>query len=472
VSWQCVGRTSHPIPANVPVLTSESERLKRVAAKIRDQAERLKLLSDDKTWDSDAAKNFKEVSKKLPERLTQLAVRYEKTSGAVSEFAATAKTAKDEAEAGRAEAQQALVDRQQAEQRIAQREQWDRDAKVNADRVNAANPEAPPVQPRPWPYEDPVPVRDAAQRRLNSATTKVNDAIVKFNAAAETAATAINAASDDGLKNDRSFWGVVKWTANWLSERLPLDMIYKIASTIAMIAGLIALLVPGPWSIVFGAVAIVAGVIALAAVVIKVLGKSHRGEHITVGDWIDIGLAALAVLPGVGAVAKGLSRSGSFAAGTAARVATFGNVATKVGGYGSKAANIVTTARDIANPDKGLVETVMNPAGALALGIGVITNGRAPNGVDEAVDVAGGLYSTYGQATADRDARELEERNRQDARTFTPQPIVAPAPEPAPAPSPSGPAPEPVPTAAPATPSSGSGMTGARTYDVDLPMAA
>jgi hypothetical protein len=152
------------------------------------------------------------------------------------------------------------------------------------------------------------------------------------------------------LWND--FTSGLKAVGSWVSSHL--DVIHSVLSTISAVAGLIALCTPPPIDVVAGAVAIGAGVGALACdfanpKVRDALGGLLTG-HFTLQNLKNassVGLDALSVIPGVGALGKaGLGAKGAIDATEGVKV---------LGGVTQWAGKIAgTTVEDIPSIARGV----------------------------------------------------------------------------------------------------------------------
>jgi hypothetical protein len=153
---------------------------------------------------------------------------------------------------------------------------------------------------------------DAANTALGSARTKLQHAIEHRDNAARTAVNAIKDVQDSGDLND-------SWWDNWGHKIV--EVIQKIASAVAMVAGILALCVG--WIPIIGqALAGILGTIALVASAISLVCNIALAAT-GYGSWWDVGLDAIAVATfGLGRVfttaarastttVQGLSRMGA-----------------------------------------------------------------------------------------------------------------------------------------------------------------
>jgi len=153
---------------------------------------------------------------------------------------------------------------------------------------------------------------DAANKALGDARTKLQHAIEHRDNAARTAIDAIKDVQDSGDLND-------SWWDNWGHKIV--EVIQKIASAVAMVAGILALCVG--WIPIIGqALAGILGTIALVASAISLVCNIALAAT-GYGSWWDVGLDAIAVATfGLGRVfttaarastttVQGLSRMGA-----------------------------------------------------------------------------------------------------------------------------------------------------------------
>jgi hypothetical protein len=470
MGWDVVGYQDEPIPTNVPVVTTETERLRVVQARIREQAARLRSAGDAKdSWKSDAADNFRKVVEQLPGQLEALADRYQKVAGALSEFASVAAGTKAVAEEGRAEAERAQAERHEIERLQRQKADAEIQARREADRINAANPGA-PVPPQtaagPWSWRNLPAEREAAINRLSAAVVKARGAVDRFHGAADQARRVIDGAINDSMANETGWWAAAKRGANWLTEHIPLEKIASIASTVAAVAGILALFVPGPWSVAFAAVAFVAGAVALAANLVQMLAKSHRGESVELKDWIQLGLDVVAMVPAAGTVAKawkGYQGSMSLAS-TAFRGSRGIDLLEHGVNFAGGAKN---TYFDVVDGKKDLGQALLDPGSVLWAGVGIGAGETLPKlWPGQMVDAGSGLMPSRplmaerGELLAERvkagtggsgalagsgssfkemwSEAELADRARRDAEVFAPRPIGGDGAAPEPVPVPTG----------------------------------
>ena len=302
--WDLVGHGSHPIPDDPAVVANQVAHLRRIAASLETQLERLPTedQAGSLVWDSDAAEGFRRVVAELPRDLGRLKTRYRAPSDALDTFRDRLVATKAEAEEGVRAAEIADDAIRAAEAGVERMEEHARSAEDAADRINdAAEPGAPSAQPEPWSGPNHHAALDAARpRSSNEPASGCTKRCGAFEDASDTTADAIGDAIDDDLKNDDSLWGSIKRGADWVVDNLPIAEIASIAGKIAAVAGVLSL-IPIPIFQQLAWVALGASVLVVGATAVVMLDKANDGEPITAGDWVTLGLAVGSVaLGGVG----------------------------------------------------------------------------------------------------------------------------------------------------------------------------
>lgn len=336
--WELVGHSSHPIPDDPAVVANQIAHLRRVAASLETQLERLPTeeQAGSLVWDSDAAEGFRRVVAELPRDLGRLKARYARASDALDTFRDQLVATKAEAEEGVRAAEIADDAIRAAEAGVERMEEHARSAEGAADRINdAAEPGSPSVRPEPWSGPNHHAALDAARRDLERARERVHEAVRAFEDASDITADAIGDAIDDDLKNDDSLWGSIKRGADWMVDNLPIAEIASIAGKIAAVAGVLSL-IPIPIFQQLAWVALGASALVVGATAVVMLDKRNDGEPLTAGDWASLGLAVASVGLGVWGVAA--SRAASAAQATAGTAAA-------TSGVTARAANAATVSR-------------------------------------------------------------------------------------------------------------------------------
>ena len=362
--WAIVGYGDDPIPDDPGIVAAQVEHIKAVAADIAAQV--AALPGDGQVnqirWQSsagDAPDEFKQVVKKLPKDLDLLHTRYQKVGAAMDTFQHTLVRVKSQADGNLPIAVGAHQQMLQAQQGIQQMQDFQRQAQQAADTASAhAAPGAPPAQPATWTGPDWSAQLSSAQQTFNHAKGQIDDAVNHFRSASSTAAQAVNAASQDSLKNDTSIWGdithVILSGAHWVATHVPLQAISAVLNKISAIAGIVAL-VASVIPVIGDAVAAVALAVGAAAAVgafiadgITQLNNVYEGTFSWSNCAITMGLDALNVglsIAGIGAfrsmlAAKGALETASTAVKSADAAATSARAAETMA---SRAASVDST---------------------------------------------------------------------------------------------------------------------------------
>ena len=297
--WSPLGRSSDPIPGDPAAVTNAGKHYSTVADAIKDAARELRRLADDDELVSKARDNLTEKANGVADDIEKAWKRYDEVGDALETYGPKLQTYQDDADALLTKAKDALE----------AAEEYDNNARThdrNADDDRATGGDGQVSQ-------------DAADRQREKATTQrgivsqaKKDLIEverRRDAAAKTAKDAIVAIHKSGGLKD-GHWD------NWGSKLT--KIVQKIASTVALVAGVLALAVS--WIPVVGqALAAVLGAIALVATVVSLVCNIvllANGE----GSWVDLGLDVLSLATfglgrlvgaagkGLGSAMKGISR--------------------------------------------------------------------------------------------------------------------------------------------------------------------
>ncbi|SOE01469.1 WXG100 family type VII secretion target [Blastococcus haudaquaticus] len=271
---------SDPVPGDPDEVERVGNRYVNTAEALQQQAARLRALASDRSWESDAGENWRHQGREVAEKLDKVVGRYDKVGRALRTYGGQLRSAQSQAD-------RALDLAQDAERRAraadtARREEVRRHA--------SAPPETPPPDTSHLDRQAGQAADDLARAR-----TQMQAARSARDSAAETAAGSIEGITgSDGL-NDGRFAGVGKVfgdAVEWVDRNL--KAITDLASTIAMVAGLLALAVG--WIPVIGqiAAAVLTGIAALASLIALAgsLVMALQGR----GSWLDVGLAAFSLV--------------------------------------------------------------------------------------------------------------------------------------------------------------------------------
>lgn len=357
-----------PVPGDPDELSSIARSHRETARTLREQADRLRALSNDASWDSDAADTWRVRGRRVASQLLKVEERYEVAGSALRAYAGELRSAQSRSRS-------ALGLAQDAERRLLQAERALEDLARAADRAPEGSP--PP---------DDSHLRRAAQDArtdLSTARSDLESAVRDRDAAAERAARSINRIVDEDGASDGRFAGARKWAGDRMQDlNEALDDIVKWAGVIATAAGLLALAVG--WIPIVGqmAAAVLTAVALLATLVSLVGNLALVSQGRTGWSAIGIDLFALATF-GVGRAAVAgvrLGARGQRAVGQAARQDELASraVAARGGSVSPKARRkIDIKARRDAKAEGGLTRAEVDAGVA-----------RAPRSLPSPLDVA------------------------------------------------------------------------------------
>lgn len=296
-----------PVPGDPLTIDSLVTHLEGIASTIREQMSRFTAIDAGEIWDSDSADKFIEMQAKLPPDLDLVATRYEGVASALSTWSSALTDAQGEADQALIDAKAAQEDIDAAERGIDDMEQFAQDASEQANTTNAANPEAPPVEPEQWSGPDHYALKGEAEGRLQDARDKLAAAVEARDEAQGIAAGDIGDALDDDLKNRGGLFGffddvkyaVIEWAeanADWLN----------VLSDVLAIAGAIV----GLLSIAFPVLAPLALALGVASLLVDSV-LFMAGEK----SWVDLGMDLLGIVTfgagrAFGGAARAVSRAG------------------------------------------------------------------------------------------------------------------------------------------------------------------
>jgi len=248
--------------------TDVADAIERAASKLR------QLAGGDDGQESDAVDELDDSCQQVADDISKAHERYAGVGAALTAYA-------PELEQAQADSLAALTAAQQA----------DRDHTAATTRQNDAQ--------SPGETSAAQSDLDASTKALGDARTQLQDAIDRRDRAARTAIDAIKNVQDSGDLND-------SWWDNWGHKIV--EAIQKIASTVAMVAGILALCVG--WIPIIGqALAGILGTIALVASAISLVCNIALAAT-GYGSWWQVGLDAIAVATfGVGRVLTTAARA-------------------------------------------------------------------------------------------------------------------------------------------------------------------
>lgn len=297
--WSPLDRSRDPIPGDPDAVINASKHYLAVAEAIKDAAAQLRKLADDDNLVSKARDNLTEKAHSVADDISKAYKRYDEVGEALKIYGPKLQEYQDEADALLTKAKDALEaaaeydqaaenhDQTAAEDRSGGGDGQAADQLAQNSRQNAQTQRGIVTQAKKDLLE--------VERRRDNAANAAKNAIVAIH-------------KSGGLKDGHwDNWGskVTKW-------------IQKVASGIALVAGVLALAVA--WIPVVGqALAAVLGAIALVATVVSLVCNivlMAKGE----GSWLDLGMDVLSLATfglgrligaagkGLGSAMKGISR--------------------------------------------------------------------------------------------------------------------------------------------------------------------
>ncbi|MEU0045745.1 putative T7SS-secreted protein [Streptomyces werraensis] len=278
-----------PTPGDPEEVAELGRKLRKMADMIDEQSRVIKALASVEGWDSEAGKGFHEIADGTADRLRKSFERYDEAAKAIGEEVREEGSDQFASEMRRAQrkADKALADYREAK---ADHDLADGEVKKITDKYPVVH-DIPAAEKQE--YERWLKKRDDALHRIGSARRAVKDARDIYDDAGDKAARHIkNVVHHDEARDPG---GIMNWIADhadWLST----------AATILAVAALIA-------AVVFtgGTLAVVLVGLAAATSATALTGRLYdvfaRGGKL---DLLKMGLDALGVIPGLGAL-RGLT---------------------------------------------------------------------------------------------------------------------------------------------------------------------
>ena len=338
---------SDPVPGDPDGVERIAQRYADTARALRDQANRLRVLSSDGSWEGEAAVDWRHQGREVANKLGKVVDRYETAGRALRTYGGQLRGAQSRSE-------RALDLAQDAERRA---RAADRAMDDEARRHAQAPPETPPPDTSHLGRQ-----REQAADDLARARSMLLAAERDRDAAATAAATSIeDITGNDGLDDGR-FAGVRKWFVDrveWLDRNL--RNITDIAGWIATVAGVLALAVG--WIPVIGqlAAAVLTAITALATLVALIgslvmaiqgrAGWAEVGLNLFSLATLGLGRAAVSGVKLMGAGARAAAQSGKTDELVAAAVAIRGG---HVGGKSLRRITIAARRQAMTQPGTGL----------------------------------------------------------------------------------------------------------------------
>jgi len=293
--WSAIGESGDPVGGDAYQVADEQRYYRDMAQDIRDQAAKLRRIGADGALTGRSMDELRETANQMAGRLERLDVRYTTVAGQLGVWQPALETAQDGSlvalrRAEAAQRQLAALDHRPPQAR-------------SAEPPTPAQLESRLAEERR--HEAAV---DSAQDELRAARRQLDAVLEARDRTAAQVADAIMVSLDANDISD-SWWDGVKETIHDHADLI--KKLSDVCSTIATIAGVLALFIPG-----LGVVVLVATLLAAAGH----LALASAGK----GSWTDFALDLVAIgALGVGArLAKAMHASASVAKGTAISVTT------------------------------------------------------------------------------------------------------------------------------------------------------
>ncbi|WP_349775355.1 putative T7SS-secreted protein [Curtobacterium sp. MCLR17_054] len=362
--WDVVDQGDDPVKGDPLTLRMMAREYQRISDAADDASTRLKSVKGSgwlTDWEGEAADVFVDAIEDTPSDLTKLVDSYELAATALSGWADTVDDTQYRADGALADAKDATGDLAAAQDRLADAqstlshyESASKDLSKVADKYPAGS-DVPDGVDVPSPAQlraasDNASVAQgsvssaqgdisAAQSRIDAAKRLVADAKGDWQDAEQRTATKIGEAADAGL-GKQSTWDKIFGSEAW-------ETIVSVAKVVVAVGGIIAMIIPGPWTLIIAAIALV--------VLADTLYKMSKGE----ADGWDLAFSLLDCVP---------------AAGALGRLASLGKYARGMGGISRAGGRVLAAGRSVIGKAKSAV-----PFGRrveLPLGVRVNPNGR------------------------------------------------------------------------------------------------
>lgn len=326
VDWEVVGQGSDPVPGDPQTIRSLATEYGRIATAAADAATRLRAASGSgwmADWQGAASQVFAEAIKDTPSDLSKLHASYSRASSALSGWAGVVDDTQYRADGALADAKDAAGDLHRAESRLAAAQQTLSHYQTVATGLATTAAQYPGGSAAPSGVSVPTAAQlraasdnttvaqsgvdaasgsvAAAQSRIDAATRLVAAAKSDWEDGAQRTAHAIGDAADAGL-GKQSFWSSLFHSEIWTE-------LVSVAQVVVAVGSIVAMIVPGPWTLVIAAVALI--------VVADTLYKMSEGKA---SGW-DLAFALLNCVPAAGAVGEAVR--GTEFAGALARAGSF-----------------------------------------------------------------------------------------------------------------------------------------------------
>jgi uncharacterized protein YukE len=329
--WDVVDQGSDPVAGDPSVIRAMSREYRRISDAADDAATRLKSVQGSgwlTDWQGDAADVFVDAIKDTPSDLHKLVESYSRAASALSGWADTVDDTQYRADGALADAKDAAGDLTRAQSRLSSAENTLTHYQSTASSLARVATTYPAGSTVPSGVDVPTASQlkaahdnttvaassvssaqgdvSAAQSRIDAAKRLVAAAKGDWQDGEQRTATALGDAADAGL-GKQSFWSKLFHSQVW-------EDIVTVAKVVVAVGGIIAMIIPGPWTLIIAAVAL----IVLADTIYKMTQGQANG-------W-DLAFALLDCVPAAGALgtaAKGVKvvEEGAQAVSTASKVA-------------------------------------------------------------------------------------------------------------------------------------------------------
>jgi uncharacterized protein YukE len=312
--WDVVDQGDDPVKGDPSTLRMMSREYQRISDAADDASTRLQSVKGSgwlTDWEGEAADVFVDAIEDTPSDLSKLVGSYELAATALSDWADTVDDTQYRADGALADAKDATGDLAAAQDRLA-------DAQSTLSHYQSASSDLSKVAEKypagsdvPDGVDVPSPAQlraasdnasvaqgsvssaqgdiAAAQSRIDAAKRLVADAKGDWQDAEQRTATKIGEAADAGL-GKQSTWDKIFGSEAW-------ETIVSVAKVVVAVGGIIAMIIPGPWTLIIAAIALV--------VLADTLYKMSKGE----ADGWDLAFSLLDCVPlagGLGVTARAM----------------------------------------------------------------------------------------------------------------------------------------------------------------------
>ncbi|WP_433930471.1 scabin-related ADP-ribosyltransferase [Curtobacterium flaccumfaciens] len=309
--WDVVDQGDDPVKGDPSTLRMMAREYQRISDAADDASTRLKSVKGSgwlTDWEGEAADVFVDAIEDTPSDLTKLVDSYELAATALSGWADTVDDTQYRADGALADAKDATGDLAAAQDRLADAQSTLSHYESASKDLSKVADEYPAGSDVPDGVDVPSPAQlraasdnasvaqgsvssaqgdiSAAQSRIDAAKRLVADAKGDWQDAEQRTATKIGEAADAGL-GKQSTWDKFFGSEAW-------ETIVSVAKVVVAVGGIIAMIIPGPWTLVIAAIALV--------VLADTLYKMSKGE----ADGWDLAFSLLDCVPAGGAVALAL----------------------------------------------------------------------------------------------------------------------------------------------------------------------